>query len=68
MKCLWDRGFQGGSSGERKTIFSELGEDDKFYVVFLSSIFITPYVGAHNRPTQATWGWSQATYHSYLFN
>lgn len=56
MKCLWDRRFQGGSSGERKIAFSELGEDDKFNVVFLSSVFITPYVGAHNRLAQATRG------------
>lgn len=63
MKSLWDRGFQGGSSWERKTMFSEPSEDDKYYVVFLSSIFITPYVGTHNRPAQATRGWSHASYH-----
>lgn len=33
--------------GERDTAFAELGEDDKLNVVFLSSIFITPYVGTH---------------------
>lgn len=59
-KCLWDRGFQGGSSGERKTAFSELGENDKFSVVFLSSVFITSHVGAYNRLAQATRDWSHA--------
>lgn len=57
-----------GFSRKRKTAFSELGEDDKFNAVFLSNIFITPYVGAHNRPAQATRGWSYSTNHSYLFS
>lgn len=57
-----------GSSGEKKNAFSELNEDDRFNAVFLSSVFITPYVGAHNKPAQATRGWSHATNHSYLFS
>lgn len=60
--------ISGGSSGERKTAFSELNEDDRFNAVFLSSVFITPYVGAHNKPAQATGGWSHPTNHSYLFS
>lgn len=56
MKFPWDRRVQGGSSGERKIAFSEQGEDDKFNVVFLGSVFIAPYVGAHNRLAHATRG------------
>lgn len=34
------------SSGEKNTALSELGVDDKMNVVFLSSVFITPYIEA----------------------
>lgn len=57
------RAFQGASAA-----FSQPGDDDKLNVVFLRSVFITPYVGAHNRLMQATRSWLHATHHSYLFS